>query len=344
MEPKKKTINNPLPAAASPFNLSDVVRFADPLPAVEMKLYPAAASNLARLKAAEVLSDAGNGWQERELIDQLTTRFREANATTTAQIFSETLTLPNELRVGDFAWATRLPTVEMAELRRVVNVLDMVVMPFSYMTPAAYEKESREIRAAIPKFNDTMRAGFNVYVAAPVGYYDVSRHVADAEDLPIYASDRVAPAFLAMNMALPMFRAIKQDLSQIRERTNEHTRRLGEAETQIRGIGVRLTQLSQQVERQQAEQIQQALRIAENERALREAEARSSFMAYEPMMVAIPKKRSVLDNGRVIVGPCWGPDFDALVMTALALRKFDGQREALRGVVASVPVPLSSRY
>ena len=271
----------------------------------------------------------------KTLRDKLSTKSEE----TSLGILAETGFIPENLRTTDsLRRLTSLPTVDLQELRRVVDVLSMTIMPWSYFKPEAYQEESYELQASIKRFVSDSESSFNVYVAAPVQYYDAARHVEDEEDLPIFAGHSIAPAFLAMGMALPLFRTIKRELSEIRNRANEHSRRIQDVENQIIQLGNRVDRLQAQAERQQAMQIQQNLRQAKLERELKAAESRSNFMAYEPMMIAIPKNRSIMEDGHAIVGPCWGPDFDAIVMVALKLRKYEGQRRNLESTIQSMSI------
>jgi hypothetical protein len=334
---------------ASPFNLSDVVPFRAVQPAATVPSQAVkqaqdweerSATALKMKNMVAALEDRRSGSYvpgEWDAMNAIHTRWRDKAHNAAMQVLATEGMVPDTLRSSEpVIRLSGLPTVNMEELRQVVDVLDMVIMPWEYMKPSAYEKESSELRSAIKQFVEDSKGAFNVCVAAPVQYYDTSRHVAAEEDHPIFAGRHVAPAFLAMGMALPMFRAISRDLAAVRDRTNAHSQRIQQAEQQIQQLDSRVTQLQAQVERQQAEQIQQNLRQAKMETELRASAARSSFMAYDPMMVAIPKGRSVLDNGHAIVGPCWGPDFDAIVMTALGLRKYKGQRETLKAAIKTL--------
>lgn len=259
------------PTTGSPFNLSDVVPFR-PTPTAAVAA-PSAAALAAlmwrdRLAAAEKLNNEAAALRDTTLEENralagLRDRWARGSEEASLAVLAAEGYLPEALRhnakISRFA---ALPTVDMGELRRVVDVLDMVIMPFAYLKPAAYEKERFEMRGAIDSFALETPAAFSVYVAAPVQYYDATRHVAADEDLPIFAGRHVAPAFLAMGMALPMFRALTRDIKAIRDRTNSHSERLRQAEEQIQQLDTRVNQLQATVERQQAEVIQQNLRAA----------------------------------------------------------------------------------
>lgn len=324
----------------TPFNLSDVVPFRkDVTPtgdsqavrtATKWQEGSDAVSNLRKM--VNILGDVQR--DEQAALRCMFERWEERTIQKALEALGENGHLPAHLRKNPVVTRlANLPTVNMAELRAVIDVLDMTIMPWEYLHSSAYEKESWELRGAINQFAKEAGTTFHVYVAAPVQYYDVTRHVAAEEDKPIYAGQRVAPAFLAMGMALPLFRTIKRDLSAVMDRTNGLSQRVSQAEQQIQQLSARVAQLQTQVERQQAEQIRLNLRQAQMEAELTAAKARASFMAYEPMMVALPKNRTVLDDGYAIVGPCWGPDFEAIVMTALNLRKYPHQRTTLAQAV-----------
>lgn len=320
--------------SASPFNLSDVVPFreaslAGGIPSRKMSEAALWAERVSIARSMKQTASAvgGTTWEEGETLDGILKKWATKATRSAMEVLATDRHLPKSLPVN--SKLTRLgglPTVDMGELRRVVDVLGMVIMPWAYLKPASYEGEGRGLKNAIRVFEIDAKPAFNVYVAAPVQYYDAALHVAAEEDLPIFAANNIAPTFLAMGMALPMFRSIAADIKALKGVAREHSQRLRVAEQQIRELNSRVDQLQAQAERQQAEQIRQNLRQAKMETELRAARERTSFMAYDPMMVAIPKGRSVMDDGHAIVGPCWGPDFDAIVMTALKLRKYEGQR------------------
>jgi hypothetical protein len=328
--------------SSTPFNLSDVVPFRkeattpgdSKLVGVATRWQEGFDAVTHLRKMLNVIGDVNR--DEQVAFRSLSERWEEKAAQEALGVLAETGYLPTHLRKNPVvARLSNLPTVDMAELRAVIDVLDMTIMPWEYLNPSAYEKETWEMRGAIAQFAKDAGKPFHVYVAAPVQYYDVRRHVAAAEDKPIFAGLHVAPAFLAMGMALPLFRSMKADIAAVMDQTNRHTQRIAQAEQQIQQISVRVAQLQTQVERQQAEQIRLNLQQARMEAELTAAKARASFMAYEPMLVALPKNRTVLDDGHAIVGPCWGPDFDAVVMTALNLRKHAHQRATLTQAVRS---------
>lgn len=339
-------------ATATPFNLSDVVPFQSGTLAAPANAHndnsskwQSAIGTLDTLLEQSGALKGAMGGAERSSLHELRGRWNDTARSEALKGFAESGAFPSDFQgPKEVMRLAGLPKVTMSELRRVVDLLDMVIMPFEYLRPESYAQEPREMKAAIEAFARETPDVFSVYVAAPVQYYDAMRHVKAESDLPIFTSARLSPAFVAMGMAIPMFRTIMQEVSEIRDRTNAHSSRLRQAEQQIVSLDARVTQLQNTVERQQAEMIRQSIRMAKMEADLKAAQERASFMAYEPMMLAVPKPRTVHDDGYALVGPCWGPDFEAIVMKALELRKYEGQRERLRTAIEPYRPPPVSRY
>jgi len=86
--------------------------------------------------------------------------------------------------------------------------------------------------------------------------------------------------------------------------------------------------LQKQVERERAERI-----LAEsNIKNLKNKQ----FIQYDPMLIAMSPSSSINDNnGIAFIGPCWGPDFDDIVLPSLGLKKVEKQREEIHSIVFS---------
>jgi hypothetical protein len=248
-----------------------------------------------------------------------------------AEILTKTGTLPDELRLEDDALtlASKTPTVSLADARMIADKLSFLIMPFEYMDDRAVDAEKHAMVTAIRGFAAGLGNWFDIYVLAPIPYYDVRKHVMAKDSLSLYAGSAVAQAFMAITMSIPMFRAILGEVTDLRNRMERVDARVTKAETELQNLARSIKDLQAQAERQQAETILAQKRAAAQQRELEELRARRSFIAYEPMMLAVPKGTSFQADGLAIVGPCWGPDFEDIVLTALGLRKIEGQRAEL---------------
>jgi hypothetical protein len=239
--------------------------------------------------------------------------------------------------VGDVA---RAPRIKLGTVRAMADALGMVVFPMDYAADAVWSwpdssgrdqwiltKERHGFVNAFPQKQKNPRQwGYEHYMLAPLEAYDVRKHVAHAKDLEIYAGSPVAQAFLAVTMMVPVLRTMWGEVREQRER-------LDRAETEIKGVARRLAELQSQVERQRAaELLQQRARAKAERQRLEEAVAVKWWLPRDPMMLAIPHFAGSISEGEgyAYIGPCWGPDFDAVVAVALGYPPVAGQRAMLR--------------
>lgn len=232
--------------------------------------------------------------------------------------------------------AAKAPRIRLSEAREIADKLGFVIVPFDYLDSRSFEDESAELKKAIAAFDARLSDMYDIYVLAPVHHYSIAKHVRATSDLKIYPGKPCEQAFLAIDMAVPVFRSIFLNLDQLRnqaEETAEHVNRNAAAinanKQEMKNLSRRVDTLQRQVERQRAEAIIEAAKQEKLRNELRELRAQNRFMAYEPMMLAIPKDSSVEADVPAIVGPCWGPDFEEIVLTALDMRKIEGQGEML---------------
>jgi hypothetical protein len=60
-------------------------------------------------------------------------------------------------------------------------------------------------------------------------------------------------------------------------------------------------------------------------------------MMRDPLMFAVPDGVDPsTDNGWAILGPCWGPDFDEIVFTAIGRKIIPDQRKLLSKTVMKI--------
>lgn len=270
---------------------------------------------------------------EHVLLKRLQNRIKDLFNTSRAEILSKECSLPNELITADrkdaLSLAARSPKIELSHVRDVADKLGFIVTPFAYLDKKSYQGEVLEIREAIKGFDSNLSPYFNIYVLTPVVYYSVENHIKSDADLPIYASPACSQAFMAIDISIPVFRTLSQNIDQIRDRTNQLAVGLNKANQEIQNLARRVTELQVQVEKQRREAVLQELRLKKMKEEMAAIQAQRDFLRYEPMMLAIPKNSSINGDTRAIVGPCWGPDFEDIVLTSLGFTQVPGQREAL---------------
>ncbi|OGL73027.1 hypothetical protein A3E39_00740 [Candidatus Uhrbacteria bacterium RIFCSPHIGHO2_12_FULL_60_25] len=123
--------------------------------------------------------------------------------------------------IGDLATLKRLstsPRAEISHLRDLGRQLKFVTIPFSYLDPASYADEPAETRWEIATFVHVLSPMFDVYAMCPLEYYSLARHIAAVEDLPIMVPEEYVQIFQMLDMCLPVFRGIRQDIAELREK------------------------------------------------------------------------------------------------------------------------------
>lgn len=222
---------------------------------------------------------------------------------------------------------SKTPKTTLRDIRELTDALGFVVVPFEYLDPRSYENETSAMRSAIRAFARVQ--GFDTYVLAPLQFYSLDRHVrAKNGNKPIYPG-RNAQAFLSVSMTIPMLRIMINDLNDLKDRVENLEVRVDSAEQNLEMLRTQLEDLATQVAEQQR---QIALQKAENDALkarISELEA-SAFAMVEPMAFLVPQGvNPAKDQSWAAIGPCWGPDFEDIVMTALGLQKIKGQRKSL---------------
>lgn len=218
------------------------------------------------------------------------------------------------------------PQADLSELRRIADLLGFLIIPFEYLHPDSYNREARNMQGAITTFSEQVGTWFTPYVVTPPVFYNVEAHASAETDLPIYSGPLTSQAMMALSMSMPMFRSLLRNLKSLAQNNQEIQQQLQGVHQEISGIKSRLVALEAYVEQQIQIQVQ-----AERQRQAEAAAAAEAarMLQYEPMLIGIPKGQNVHANCNVLVGPCWGPDFEDIVFTALQLRKVEGQRKAL---------------
>jgi hypothetical protein len=248
-------------------------------------------------------------------------------------------TLPSDLQLDKndpLSLASKSPRIDLKELRETAETLDFVLIPFEYMTKAAYEGESKSTKNSIEKFNEEMSRIGSVYTLCPSNCYDLYKHVLAKKDLPVFSSSK--NQFLqAVTTLVPIHRVTFSAINALQEKTEkiattfetqmnsmskEFTNRIDEITSQNRlRLAERIQQreLNSQVNTKKAGQELQKL-----------AEQIKVFIPADPLMFMVPKDINILsDNASCVVGPCWGPDFDDIVFSILGFKKVEGQRELI---------------
>jgi len=292
-----------------------------------------------RYDSADTLFEFANRDEKsslKSLQKKLSTRFNVLRSDILLKEHSLPKVLWNEEAKDTLTKAAKAPRINLSEAREIADKLGFVIVPYEYLDSRSYQDESPELVSAIKAFNKKLSDLYSIYVLAPVHHYSVENHVRAVSDLKIYPGKPCEQAFLAIDMAVPVFRTIFLNLDQLREqaeetaeRVNSNTAAINTSRREIKNLARRVDTLQKQVERQREEAVIEATKQENLRNQLNELRAQNRFWAYEPMMLAIPKESSIEDDVPAIVGPCWGPDFEDIVVTALGMKNIEGQGEML---------------
>ncbi len=231
------------------------------------------------------------------------------------------------------------PKANLRTMRALADNLGFVLMPFEYLDPAAYRDEPAVTKNAIRAFDSSLASRFSVYALAPVGYYSFERHVASSSDLPLRAPKGHEQTFAALDMVIPTIRTLQSGISSLKAGVEQ-------MEGQLSQMKSALQRLEDRIERERTERVAQEMRskAVEQERRHRideqlEREYERARRVLDPMLFALPKGESIEDDGIALIGPCWGPDLDNIIIAGLKLQQYSGQRKAIEKTLAKLLAP-----
>lgn len=312
-------------------NLLDVVSLSTPRAPTDAgdKLIAQALAASARGDAAALLyayeRDNARRPNERAMLERILGHHRDAYHALRGEIFAAMGTLPESLQGNDrlSSFAKTGPIVTSDTLRAIADRLGFVLMPLSYLAPAACEDMPS---AAIRRFAEAF-PHHSLYVIAPVAAYSIQNHVQAQQDNLLYAGKPVAQAFMALSVCVPMFRAITRDLSAAQETLKHHAVHIETFNQQIRDLHARNAQTQEEL-KSVTRRLEQIHADLERQKAV--------ALAQDPMVFGLPIGRSLTDSVLCPLGPAWGPDFEAAVLPALGLELVKGQRARLEAFYKQV--------
>jgi hypothetical protein len=222
----------------------------------------------------------------------------------------------------------RSPRVALSSLRDLADAFGFVILPWGYFTGTG--KATSAVMQSIDAFVDEAELDdrFIPYVLCPVTYYNLERHVAADDDLPIYPGS-FGHAFMGINMSIPMFRQLARRVGTLEAKAQNTSIRLDSVETELANLARRLGEIQRAEERRQREaaiareQAREAAALASKLAAVRQ------FIPYDPMLIAIPSDKDIHSDAIAVVGPCWGPDFDDVVAVSRGYKRIPGQRKMI---------------
>jgi hypothetical protein len=276
---------------------------------------------------AKVIEDKNFSFEERDLALKLDKSIFDKYKSVRETLVMNHGSLPQDFSCNDVLQTLAdSPKVNLAEARAIADRLNFVIIPFQYLDTRSWKSEQYNTVQAINSFTgEYLSKHMKSYVICPVEYYSMEQHIQSGIDLPIYAPFSLSQVFMAVGMNVPMFRSMKKDMLEMRNEIKNINDRLRVIDEQVTNLTAQVKQLAQQVQLQ----TQQALMRESNLREQLASMQASQFSSLDPMLLGIPNGKGILDNSWAFVGPCWGPDFEDIVMAAMNIKPVVGQRARL---------------
>lgn len=315
---------------ASGFNLSDIVPFITP------------SENIQCTSSVRTAIEVANAWttvfrfiprvymeSEREYLPYVMSKqFSDMLYSERVKSLIEYGRLPKEIIGNDkLSILASSPKAHLHDLRMIADKLGFLIIPIQFMHPQATASETWETKSAVKQFSDFNNTkSFTVYVLCPPSYYYLKAHVQAEKDIQIYVGKPNEQAFMAVGMTIPMFRSIHKDIQEMKNDARQLSSRQNNLEIEMTNLATRIASLEKAFEHSQREAALTSVKSVKIRAAI---ESEPSFMAYEPLAFLMPTERTLTSETEVFLGPCWGPDFPAILLEMIALEKIKEQRELL---------------
>lgn len=238
------------------------------------------------------------------------------------------------------------PRAKLSDLRSLSDALALTIIPVDYLSKKSYEG-SYNVENQVNLFRKAAHEQeMDVYVMAPVRHYDVLRQIKSQDPGGQMYSLHHNTAFESLQMTMPALVMMSDAIVNIGSDLQSIFKRLDSLESTVkstvRGLELmdkRMTELSKRVDEQQEQRLLEQIQIKKLEEDLIRARAESSrafdwFAVGDPMVFALPKGTSLATGEALaIVGPCWGPEFDEVIVKALDIMTIPNQRESLKNTL-----------
>lgn len=196
---------------------------------------------------------------------------------------------------------------------QLADCIGFAIIPWAYL--ANPFRPTSKVASMIEPW---VEEGWPVYVMAPIQAYDLQRHVKAEADLKIFVPSDASQAFLALSMAIPVFRSLQQQIDRLQKSHDDVWERIRSVESEVSNLRSRLSSLEHQVLETRAHQI-----VKGDPKGLSFDSVFGRLEEVDDPVVLILPKRATLDtaDAHVLVGPAWGGDLPAeLVRFAKRLR------------------------
>jgi hypothetical protein len=204
-----------------------------------------------------------------------------------------------------------LPMTTTDRARTLADRIGFAIMPWAYLTKAMHP--DYDVARTIDKLRESKLA---IWVMAPVLGYSLEKHLAHDQDLPVHVPEDVGQAFMALNMSIPVFRAMQRQLDDLRGKIRDYDDRMSSLHVEIKALTSRVNDMAAHAARERARQREEA-----QESKRRQEEILSWYRSgSDPLVLALPPGKTILDETPAFIGPSWG-ELPRNIITILALQR-----------------------
>jgi len=212
-----------------------------------------------------------------------------------------------------------LPVTTTDIARALADQIGFAIMPIAYLADS-FRPDYQDARRI-----EELDKRLDIWVMAPVTGYSLAKHLASKdEDAPIHVPQDVAQAFMALSMSVPVFRAMQRQLDGLRDHIRDYRDRLGNLEQEVRALVQRVDTLAEHAAHERAQRTAQGAEVRRQEQEILAWYRKGS----DPLVLALPHKRTIRESTVAFVGPCWG-ELPPSVAKALALKPIRTTTKAL---------------
>jgi len=182
-----------------------------------------------------------------------------------------------------------LPVTTPSIACALADKIGFLVMPYAYLAKSFYPPH--QDACVIEKLQETK---LKLYVMAPVGAYDLFKHVA-ARDESMFVPKDLTQAFTALGMSIPMFRSMQSQLTELRNRMDDYYDRMKGLERDMQSLSARVDALAEQAAKDRVENEKHA------------EELRTWYQDQsDPLVLVLPSDATLKTAKVAFIGPCWG--------------------------------------
>jgi hypothetical protein len=230
------------------------------------------------------------------------------------------------------------PRALLSDLRQLAHDLGFLIIPYDYLSWTATAAEWKPVERQISNFKGAAgKLDFATYIMAPPAYYGVMEH-AKAKNPNQFCFDGQHDVMMGLTRQnVYTFRTVFEALNGLGDKIDDIRMRVSRAEENILGVQRQVAGLNGQVQRIQADLLRTKMevgrqldglahRVANAEAAAQHATelAQMVLCMLDPLMFAIPSSTNLLSGETAAyIGPCWGPDFPAIMAQAYRTGTFD---------------------